>query len=98
QKRDAPDRREVVDKHADERLHLLVRNDRHFRPARVLQPGGEEVDALLGPVQKAHLDFAEVVLRKLPGRSLEARHQPGWLRTYRVDQLVERALAARVAV
>src|SRR5207344_1248767 len=58
----------------------LVRHDRHGDEPRVLQPRGEESDALRAAVDVAHVDLPEVVLRELAGEALEANdgHRAWW--------------------
>src|SRR5207249_3680832 len=70
---------------------------RHVDPARVLEPRGEEVDPLLAPVEVAHVDLAEVMLRELARQALEP-HQGGdrpW--TQSAHRLVQRRLRSIVA-
>nr|HEX4319153.1 hypothetical protein [Kofleriaceae bacterium] len=91
-------RSEVIDHRAHQRLDLLVRHEAHLHPARVLQPRGEEVHALLPPVEKPHVDVPEVVLREFAGEALEPDDGARPLRPEVLDQRVQRALAATVAL
>jgi hypothetical protein len=56
------------------------------------------VDALLAAVEVAHFDLAEVVLRELTRHALEAHQRARGLRPQLAHQLIERALAAAVAL
>ena len=54
--------------------------------------------ALGAPVEEAHVDVAEVVLRELAREALEADHRPQPLGPQLLDQRVQGALAAGVAL
>jgi hypothetical protein len=69
----------VIDERTRQRFDLLVVDQRHLRPARVLQPRGEEVHSSAGPVPELDVNLAEVVLRELPLQPLEASAgSPRW--------------------
>lgn len=67
---DAAKAGDVIDERAHQAFDLLIGDQRHFGPARVLQSRGEEMHDLLGAVLIVHADFAKVVLRKLSGGGL----------------------------
>ncbi len=86
----------MIDECPDERLRLFVGHDRDLGPARVLQTGREKVDALPRPVEKAHVDLPEIVLREFAGKALEADERSDGLRPQGGNQLVQRRLPACV--
>jgi hypothetical protein len=96
--RDTSPRSEVVDHRTHERLDLFVLDQTHLHPARILETRGEEVHALKTTVEVAHVNMPEVMLRELASESLEANDGTRPLGTQLLDELVERALAAGVAL
>ncbi|MGQ0648439.1 MAG: hypothetical protein ACT4P7_12810 [Gemmatimonadaceae bacterium] len=88
---------EVIDERPGERLHLLVGNEGHLDPPRILEARRKEVDPPTRPVEEADEDTAEVVLREFPGQSFEAHHRAWRRRADRAHHLVKRTLRAPVA-
>jgi hypothetical protein len=89
---------EVVDERTHQCLRLLVRDDRHRRPARVLQARRKEMHALPRAIEEAHVDLSEIVLREFSGETLESHERPHPRRSQRRDQLVQGGLTASVPV
>jgi hypothetical protein len=89
---------EVLDHRAHERFDLFVLDERYLHPARVLQTRGEEVHALLSPVEETNVNVSEVVLRKLAGESFETNHRSRTLGAELLDERVQRALGSVVAL
>lgn len=75
----------------------LVVDEGDRNEARVLESRREEVDSLLASVDERHIDVAEVMLRELTGKPLEANHRCRARRPQGGDDRVERALVPRVS-
>jgi hypothetical protein len=88
---------EVAREAAHDRLDALVVDERDRNEARVLEPRGEEVNALPASVDEGDVDVPEVVLRELAGQPLEAHDGSHARRAQSSDQRVERGLVPRVA-
>jgi hypothetical protein len=56
----------VIDERPHQGLGLLIAHDRDLGPPRVLQTRRRKVDALPRPIEEAHVDLSEIVLRELP--------------------------------
>lgn len=96
--RQPAERDEVPREATHDGLDALVLDDRHSDESRVFQAGSEEVNASSAPVEKAHVDLTEVVLRELSGQAFEANDGRRVARSVRGNERVEGGLAARVAV
>lgn len=59
----------------DQRLHPLVRDYDHLRPAGVLEPVGRKVDPLRSSFGKPDVHFTEVELGELARHPLEVHHE-----------------------
>lgn len=86
-------RREMLDERTRERLDLLVLDEAHLHPARVLEPRRTEVHAPFPSIDVVDVDVPEVVLRELTGESFEANDRPRPLGPQLLHQLVELAAA-----
>jgi len=93
----AAHRGEVVDQRARQDLDLFIRHDGDLDPARVLEARGEEVHALLGPVEKPHAHLTEIVLCELTRETLEAHDGPRREDAHATHQLIQRTLGTVVA-
>ncbi|PYN89464.1 MAG: hypothetical protein DMD89_34980 [Candidatus Rokuibacteriota bacterium] len=82
---------------ADQRL-ALVGDERDVDEATPLEAAGKEADALHDAGDVPHAHHAEVVLAEFAGDALKADERGDGHRAEPSDQLVQRALAAPVAV
>jgi len=78
-------------------FHRPVGHQAHPYPARVLQPGSEEVDSLAFTIAELHFHLPKIVLTELSGKTFEAHQRLQRLRAKRGHQHVERGLASFVA-
>jgi hypothetical protein len=87
----------VIDKRTHQRFDLLVGDQRHFCPARVLQSRGEEVHDLLRPVLITDAHLAEIMLGGFAGEPFESHQRRHHSRPQRLGEGIDRALPTRVA-
>src|SRR2546422_3838356 len=83
---------------ADQRLLALVGDERDVDEATPLETAGKEADALHDAGDVPHAHQAEVVLAEFAGDALKADERGDGHGAEPSDQLVQRALAAPVAV
>src|SRR5207249_7582705 len=93
----APEGLQGMEQPADQRL-ALVGDERDVDEATPLEAAGKEADALHDAGDVPHAYHAEVVLAEFAGDALKADERGDGHREEPSDQLVQRALAAPVAV
>src|SRR3989454_1172898 len=96
--RHAPEGLQGMEQPADQRLLPLVGDERDVDEATPLEAAGKEADALHDAGDVPHAHQAEVVLAEFAGDALKADERGDGYRAEPPDQLVQRALAAPVAV
>src|SRR5437867_116851 len=96
--RHAPEGLQGMEQPADQRLLALVGDERDVDEATPLETAGKEADALDDAGDVTHAHQAEVVLAEFAGAALKADERGDGHGAEPSDQLVQRALAARVAV
>ena len=93
----APEGGEGGEQRPGQRLHQFVGNEFDMDPARPLQPSGEEVEHLDGPVVVANSHVTEVALAELARHALETDDRRGHDLAYGSNQTIDRVFPARVA-
>src|SRR6267143_4250768 len=62
----------MLGQRAHQTFHRLVRHQTHPYPARVLQPGSEEMDPLAGAIAELHFHLPKIVLTEIPREDLRS--------------------------
>jgi hypothetical protein len=84
----------MIHQRAHQNLDLLIGNNGHLGPARILQTRSKKVHKFLAAIMIANLHLAKVMLSKLPSQAFKARQ---WLRmrgSQARSNLIDRRLAA----